>query len=467
MKFKIQLMIDDEQGQTQVEDIIQLNKNSDQGYRAGLSLLESKQILKTLQEKLILSQTEDYTNSHRACPCCHRQRHIKGYCTIQYKTLFGTVVIPSLRLCRCDCSDDPTKTFSILRSWLPEHTSPELQYIETKWASYMSYDRTAALLQDVLPVNATQNAATVRNHLHKIAKRQELELEDKPMCVSGCANDWAKLSKPDKPMTVGIDGGYVRSWQNKRTNFEVIVGKSFSKTKSAKRFGLVQTIDDNPQIRLLHVLREQGMQENQQITFLSDGADNVRDLQYIMHPESEHILDWFHVTMRLTVLKQFAKGLIRSSPEVGNEVNQILESIKWYLWHGNVDKALGHLEDCYMICYDDDIQYKNQKKFLKHLEEYTTYIENNRYLIPNYGERWRYGEVISSSFVESTVNEVVTKRMVKKQQMQWSHLGAHYLLQARTATLNNDLPKSFEHWYPGVKFDNTVQPKLVEMRKAA
>ena len=48
-------------------------------------------------------------------------------------------------------------------------------------------------------------------------------------------------------------------------------------------------MDDKPQRRLLQTLRKQGMQENQQITFLSDGADNVRDLQFIMHPESEHV----------------------------------------------------------------------------------------------------------------------------------------------------------------------------------
>ncbi len=34
-------------------------------------------------------------------------------------------------------------------------------------------------------------------------------------------------------------------------------------------------MDDNPQRRLMNVLAEQGMQANQQITFLSDGADNV------------------------------------------------------------------------------------------------------------------------------------------------------------------------------------------------
>ena len=36
--------------------------------------------------------------------------------------------------------------------------------------------------------------------------------------------------------------------------------------------------------------------------FLSDGGDTVRDLQMYLSPESEHWLDWFHITMRLTVM---------------------------------------------------------------------------------------------------------------------------------------------------------------------
>ena len=46
--------------------------------------------------------------------------------------------------------------------------------------------------------------------------------------------------------------------------------------------------------------------------------------------------------------------------------------------------------------------------------------ENNRYLIPNYSERYHNGEAIATGFVESTVNEVVSRRFCKKQQMQWS-----------------------------------------------
>ena len=57
---------------------------------------------------------------------------------------------------------------------------------------------------------------------------------------------------------------------------------------------------------------------------------------------------------------------------------------------------------------------------LKKLEEFETYIRNNAGFIVNYGERWCYGETFSTAFVESTVNQVVSKRMVKKQQMRWS-----------------------------------------------
>lgn len=83
-------------------------------------------------------------------------------------------------------------------------------------------------------------------------------------------------------------------------------------------------------------------------------------------------------------------------------------------------------------------------------------------MIPNYGEMYCYGESISTSFVESTINEVIAKRMVKKQQMQWSQQGAHYLIQTRTAVLNDDLKTQFEHWYPGIKLGDETEHSWTE-----
>jgi hypothetical protein len=78
-----------------------------------------------------------------------------------------------------------------------------------------------------------------------------------------------------------------------------------------------------------------------------------------------------------------------------------------------------------------------------------------RGLIPNYGDRHRHGEAISTAFAESTVNQVISKRMVKKQQMRWTERGAHLLLQVRTQVLNEDLRTTFQRWYPGMKADTS------------
>ncbi len=68
------------------------------------------------------------------------------------------------------------------------------------------------------------------------------------------------------------------------------------------------------------------------------------------------------MTMKLTVLNQFAIGMLHSDPNEGAEVAQALESTKWYLWHGNVEQALDRIEDCVVFCDDKAIRYKNSLK---------------------------------------------------------------------------------------------------------
>ncbi|WP_441639648.1 IS1096 element passenger TnpR family protein [Cupriavidus sp. YAF13] len=78
------------------------------------------------------------------------------------------------------------------------------------------------------------------------------------------------------------------------------------------------------------------------------------------------------------------------------------------------------------------------------------YLDNNRQFIVNYGDRYRHGDPIASGFVESAVNQVVSKRFVKRQQMAWRPRHAHNLLQIRTAVLNDQLRSYVERWYPSI-----------------
>ena len=57
--------------------------------------------------------------------------------------------------------------------------------------------------------------------------------------------------------------------------------------------------------------------------------------------------------------------------------------------------------------------------------------------------------------------------MVKKQQMQWTQQGAHYLLQTRMAVLSGELYGHFELWYPGLKIENDAKKQHMKLQKAA
>ena len=271
----------------------------------------------------------------------------------------------------------------------------------------------------------TLNSETVRHHLQATGERLEQELGDErpPNLFEGSEEEWEQQPLPDGPITVGIDGGYVRA-AHKQGWFEVIAGKSVvafrreeeGEVPSAKCFGFVQTYDEKPRRRLWELLKSQGMQENQQVVFLSDGGEDVRRVQEYLQPHSEHLIDWFHITMRVTVLQQQTKALQEERPETGADVSKRLDSVKHLLWHGNTEEALERLTDLIMDL--SLIQaYSPAKKLGDSVSEFQTYIENNREFIPNFGERYRQGETITTSFVESTINQVVSRRFVKKQQM--------------------------------------------------
>lgn len=83
------------------------------------------------------------------------------------------------------------------------------------------------------------------------------------------------------------------------------------------------------------------------------------------------------------------------------------------------------------------------KKVADSVTEFETYIRSNREFIPNFGERLRQGETISTAFAEPTIDQVVSRRFVKKQQMAWTLRAAHILLQTRTKVLNNELDEVF------------------------
>ena len=215
MKYAIQVVITTDEGQTETRDIACVEREDLTPTTLGLTLAEGKAILKALQAVVVEQQMTAYLKSQRPCARCgHRQRS-KGYHATQVRTVFGTIPVHSLRLYQCLCQSDPSdaaRTFSPLAALLPEPITPELLFLETKWAALVSYGVTAELLHEVLPIDEALAPCTIREHVVKVAERLEQALgEEQWSFIDKCPAEVAALPIPHGPLTVGIDGGYVRA----------------------------------------------------------------------------------------------------------------------------------------------------------------------------------------------------------------------------------------------------------------
>lgn len=461
MHVRVLLQITAEDGTPgEVQEVVAFEKQTQRSEQIGLSLAEGKAMLAAVQLPLVKAQVAAWVEPHRSCSICGTHRRSKGNYPLLFRTLYGDVPLQSPRLHRCPCQAGiAPATSSPLRELLPDHVAPERLYLESRWASLVPYAAAAGLLADVLPTASGANASTLRQHTLCVASRVEAELGDeRTSFIDGCPGQWAALPIPEGRIVVGLDGGYVRDWKDRTTNFELIVGRSMPEDRESRYIGMVHGYDGKSKRRLFDLLKTQGLQANQSVTFLTDGGEEVRSLTERITPEAEHVLDWFHIAMRITVLEQYARGVGTQDETEGQKLLQQLERIKWLLWHGNQHRArleTGNLrEDVASL----ELNYQHLKRFRRTTHEFAVYINNNSGSLINYGERYRSGERISSAMAESTVNALVSKRFAKRQQMQWTKRGAHLLLQTRTRTLDGTLRPLFERWYPGLTTPAAIGP---------
>ena len=123
----------------------------------------------------------------------------------------------------------------------------------------------------------------------------------------------------------------------------------------------------------------------------------------------------------------------------------------WSLWHGKAQEVMQRLQVMLKILKRALVKVRSALSLIRKLTlELLKYLQNNADSLPNYGQRWRNGQRISSAFVESAVNQIIDKRMSKSQQMRWDPQSAHQLLQVRVRVLDGLLRDDFSRWYPGL-----------------
>jgi hypothetical protein len=248
-------------------------------------------------------------------------------------------------------------------------------------------------------------------------------------------------SKSVLQLIANIDGGHVKARGDNRS-FEAMVATVYKPEKlkrvdknhntlEAKTIVASAKSDEQTTMKALfkNACITEGMGKGTEVVCLADGADNCKSIAYSIARDCKsmtYILDWFHIAMKFQNI---------SIPEIGKE---LLQSIKWNLWHNNCDKALERLKELMEI----EIIAADNLLSLK-LSRLSTYISNNKDGIVNYEERKNKGLVFTSNLAESTVNTLINERQKGKQKMLWGREGAHNILQIRAAVRSNSWEDSW------------------------
>ena len=93
------------------------------------------------------------------------------------------------------------------------------------------------------------------------------------------------------------------------SDFEVIAGKVLDEEGHATRFAFVRDGGSEAVNTTALALRRHGVNESTTLTVLSDGDAGLRALHHQLAPQADHVLDWFHISMRFQNLKQVPKGI--------------------------------------------------------------------------------------------------------------------------------------------------------------
>ncbi len=136
MNIKVRVIIESENNDKLItEEISCLHRGDLIPESLGITLNESKELLSKIQQAVVAGQVAEYITEHKHCPVCNDEYHNKGMHEISFKTLFGKLRLSSPRFYDCSCHVRTVKSFSPLAECLPERTSPELLYLQTKWSS--------------------------------------------------------------------------------------------------------------------------------------------------------------------------------------------------------------------------------------------------------------------------------------------------------------------------------------------
>lgn len=313
----------------------------------GLSLAEGKELLASAQKYLVAEHSLSIADAHSYCSRCDVRLGVKGWHQRQIRTVFGLVVVRSPRLRCCACAGRrPGASVSPMVEVLPTRVTPELEYLQVKWAAHLPYAQAVALLGEVLPIGDALSVSGVKRRVRAVG--EALETGQAPSAMAEIGNEPAQGYAA--PTSVAVDSAWLKHCDpppRQARHVNLVAGRVCFEDGRSRLYAYVHNQVPSAAGRLDRFLSSSGIGAHERVTILCDAAGEFEKAVQRTGRPLCRIVDWFHIAMKFRAIEQTAlkyPGLLAPN---GETITQEIKSAKWLVWHGKAPKAVTRLKRLY------------------------------------------------------------------------------------------------------------------------
>ena len=204
MKSTLQALVEREDGTYESVTLYTLQRDASAPPSSGLGLFlgETRELCATLQNLAIREQVNELVDAMRRCPACWHPLGLKDQKQVVYRTAFGKCRLPSPRLysrcAHCGHRVHEAETFSALAMALPERSHPQWVWLQTRFASVMSYSQARRFLSQAFAGALQLPATSIRANVQRIGARLEAETQSRVVPALPCSRSACSAHTPGR-----------------------------------------------------------------------------------------------------------------------------------------------------------------------------------------------------------------------------------------------------------------------------
>jgi hypothetical protein len=279
----------------------------------GLTLAEGRSLLAKVQTELISQQVQRWLAGQTHCESCRAALRHKDSRSTVLRTVYGKVTVKSPRLWSCACQGTARTKQGVvhpLSKALTRCVTPELEYLQAKWAVHLPYRQATNMLKEVLPLDKGISFSGIRNRILDLGKQLDADIErDIAQLPQSVADE--QVRECSHVAAVSVDSAWLRNCDPGRDpgrHVNIVAGRATFTDGPPKLYAYVHKEVTSAAARLDQFLSRNGVARDERVTVISDDACEFGKTVEGSQLARGRILDWFHIAMKFQAAERSVFG---------------------------------------------------------------------------------------------------------------------------------------------------------------